>query len=381
MSDKIIVWKEKQYLYLQKKKSLKTVRYDLKENQLQRPHKKGIDKWENVQHQYTFFQDYNMHSLEFKEEKFEKFIWLVRRCNPGCASISTFITRIKEWQHLEGYAYENIEVEIYTDYYDNYARSLKHPLNKYPKQIIQFFKETGITVTMDFEAGYFDSCGFIERCILQLSQSNLDVESKCDAIQLLIGYSSKRNVFSLVDRHKFNFKSLMEYIFNYLQPFEAINSNEALSILNDYYDMASVIGRKVKKYPKYLRSMHDIISANYNAHKKEYDELKFQQMMRKELLYKDREFCIVLPESSKDIVREGTDLNHCVSSYVDKVLQGSTYIAFLRATKKPEQSLVTVEVQDTRVIQAKGSYNRAMTPEEKKFLEKFCKQKKLVYAV
>ena len=141
--------------------------------------------------------------------------------------------------------------------------------------------------------------------------------------------------------------------------------------------MANTIGRDVKKYPKYLRSMHDIITANYNSYKKEYDELKFEKLRKPELEFEGRAFCIVIPSSSKDIIKEGTDLNHCVSSYVERILKKETYIFFLRKKEDKEKSLITLELKGNKITNAKGSYNRLPTEEEMKFLEGYSKKLKI----
>jgi hypothetical protein len=148
-------------------------------------------------------------------------------------------------------------------------------------------------------------------------------------------------------------------------------------LLRDYYRMGHTIGRDIKKYPTYLRSMHDIIQVNFETYKREYDEILFEKLVKVELEYDSKDYCIVVPHSSKDIVKEGTNLNHCVGSYVDRILQGDTYIMFMRKTNEKEKSLITLELRGNKILQAKGSYNRIMNEEERKFLDKYCKLKKI----
>ena len=73
--------------------------------------------------------------------------------------------------------------------------------------------------------------------------------------------------------------------------------------------------------------------------------------------------------------------NHCVASYVDRIINGRTYIMFLRYTTLPKDSLITLELKDNKILQAKGSYNRPVTDDEHKFLEKYCKEKKIELCV
>jgi len=151
----------------------------------------------------------------------------------------------------------------------------------------------------------------------------------------------------------------------------------SIELLHDYFQMASKIGRNVKKYPKYLRSMHDIITSNFKAYETHYNESKFKRLLKPELEFENKEFVIVNPKTTKDIISEGTSLNHCVGSYVDKILNEETYIFFLRKTEMKDLSLVTLELNGKIITQAKGSYNRVITKEERDFLEKYCKEKEL----
>ena len=141
--------------------------------------------------------------------------------------------------------------------------------------------------------------------------------------------------------------------------------------------MASKIGREVKKYPKYLRSMHDIITSNYNAYKRHYDEIKFQALMKPEFEFEGKEFCMVIPKNTKEIINEGINNNNCLGSYVDKVIEGRSYIIFLRKVEEKENSLVTLEFRDGKIVQYKGAFNRDPDPKEMEFIESYCKFKKI----
>jgi len=165
-----------------------------------------------------------------------------------------------------------------------------------------------------------------------------------------------------------------------LLPFEGLRIGEGLRLLRDYYSMADQIGRKVKKYPKYLSSMHDIISVNHKVFKTDYDEFKFSELVRGDLEFVGRKFRVVVPKCTKDIVSEGTSLNHCVGSYVERILRGDCYIFFLRCSFS-DDSLVTLELSGDNLVQAKGSYNRVLLPDERNFLISYCKSKNLSFNV
>ncbi len=376
-----LLTKKKHYLYVTKRKDSLQVRYDLKENRLERPIK-GSDEWIWVEHQYVFFQGYGVHDIEFENDKFKKLIKLTCELNPNCESLSTFLSRLADTFVYEGYVIEGINFSCWVSTSYGYSgrsyrvRGVKQPLNIYTKPVIDFFKNNDIKVTEDIEEKWLKNKKVIEKVILKISNIDISPENKYKFFRLAVGYSSDR-LDTLVNTYNYDIKALAEYIYNYLEPFEGMREDNAITTLRDYYDMASTIGRKVKKYPKYLKSMHDIIQSNYRAYKEHYDQQAFLEKMNSELEYSDKKYCIINPTKTNDIISEGTDLNHCVGSYVKRILREETYIMFLRSKKTPDESLVTLEYKDKKIIQAKGQYNRKMEENERKFVEKYCKIKKI----
>jgi hypothetical protein len=158
--------------------------------------------------------------------------------------------------------------------------------------------------------------------------------------------------------------------------------NNALVLLRDYARMCKVMGREYEKYPKSLKKVHDIAQMNYQVRD---DATKTQQFTRivelegyKMLEYKDREYVVVIPQSPKDLIDEGSNLSHCVASYVDDVINGKCKIVFLRSKKEPDVSLVTVEVRGNTIRQVKGKRNRRPSEEEMAFISKWAKKKGLL---
>ena len=82
---------------------------------------------------------------------------------------------------------------------------------------------------------------------------------------------------------------------------------------------------------------------------------KFKKNLEKvkDLKYeaKDVDFIIKVPEKPEDIVIEGSELHHCVASYVPKIANGMTNIVFVRRKEKPDEPFFTVEVDNNKIIQ------------------------------
>lgn len=129
-------------------------------------------------------------------------------------------------------------------------------------------------------------------------------------------------------------------------------------------------------FPKRLTEAHDNASAavskltdaeNFKKYEKRYTAL------RKKYEFSDGIFEIVIPTGINDIVAEGKALSHCVGGYASRHVEGKTTILFLREVSSPTHRLVTIAVNEgqKRIAQAHGKRNRALTKEEKAFVDKW----------
>lgn len=380
----IKLFKQGRYLVCERSDDRSQVKYDLAKKQLLRPDNNGV--WGAVQHQYSFFKGCTLKSLQTEDEKFEKLLYKVKEANPDCKSISTFLTKIDSFLHLEAYIMEGVKYEFYVttgygwDYKSTEVGMIDVPLHYFDKHLIEFAKEYNIEFDRTLRSCYDERKDEMLRLIHFLTNSDYEKYTVRGIWYDCYGGSGHRALWELVDEHGYCIKALVNYVHNYLIPFEGFDTSwrgSVYSTLRDYYSMAKDIGRKVQKYPKYLRSMHDIILANHKVFKQRHDEEMFAKRQRQELRYTDKEYTVLLPESSKDVISEGTSLNHCVGSYVKRIIEGRCLILFLRKSKEQEDSLVTLEVVGDKLVQAKGAYNRGLEKEEADFLAKWCRIKKL----
>lgn len=155
-------------------------------------------------------------------------------------------------------------------------------------------------------------------------------------------------------------------------------------LLRDYARMATdVVGRDFDRYPRYLKTAHDVVMRNYRVNQSKVLSNKYEGLYEglKRLDYKGEKFSIVVPKTLDLVVQEGQALNHCVANYIDGLVEGQYAIVFLRDNENLDKPLVTVQVHGDRVSQAKGVNNRPVTQEEQAFLDKFAdqlaKQKKM----
>lgn len=380
LKDKLILKRDKNLIYIRSNNSKDILRYNLTAKYLEK-YNSLKNKWVIVKQQYIFFRDFTINDIECEEEHFKKMIEKAKYLNPSCKNLSSFITRLHESLNYENYEKMGLKTECHVNYWGRRRSKtiLEEPLEFYSRDVIKFFINNKIEVTKKIENAFKKDYELMKNVINIISDDKYTLIERNDFLQDII--SSITELKSLVISYKYNIKSLINYIYGYLKPFENIEPDEALELLSDYYSMANKIGRDVKKYPKYLKSMHDIITSNYNSFKKEYDENHFKRLIRYDLETENRIYSIIVPKCSKDIISEGTSLNHCVGSYIDKILNNETYIFFLRLTENKDQSLITLELRNNELVQAKGSYNRRISKEESEFLINYCKKLNIKYRI
>lgn len=153
----------------------------------------------------------------------------------------------------------------------------------------------------------------------------------------------------------------------------------------DYLRMQKEMYGKVKeKYPKYWLSEEHILTHKYNDWKTLRSKIGFElnQEPLKAVEYKNDIYQVMVPLMSSDIIDEAHQQHHCVASYIDSVARGDTHIVFIRKVDKPEESVLTVEINtNNEVCQVRGFYNRDYTLEEYNFMKEWAKETGLTLTI
>ena len=177
----------------------------------------------------------------------------------------------------------------------------------------------------------------------------------------------------------YSFGKFMDYVCEEScnQGFQSLES--FLSVLKDYLSMCETMGVKPSLYTCYLKQTHDILTRNYKINPTEAQKVSFAKHYEdyKDYTTKDKKYVVTHPATVDDVKQEGYNLNHCVASYILKCCQGLSRILFLRDAKMKTQSLVTIEIVNKSIVQARGASNRPITTEEFKALCEFAKERKL----
>jgi hypothetical protein len=172
----------------------------------------------------------------------------------------------------------------------------------------------------------------------------------------------------------YNAKALLNYI-DHCKTYEAIEDMDFLfRELVDYVRMMSDLSTKYDKYPRHLLTTHRIASRNYTRLKQEFNEEKFKQRINKDYECTFGEYRFIYPESTQEIKDEASQQSNCVASYIDRVIDGQCHIMFLRKKDNPDKSLVTIEIVDNKIVQAKRRFNDPVTFEDQEAIDKWNKK-------
>lgn len=198
-------------------------------------------------------------------------------------------------------------------------------------------------------------------------------------------YGSGGNYYStlvLCDRYKLNVNKVLRYIYFECDVSQGLNSKSAQSNYKDYLRMVTDMEyEKFEKYPKFLRTLHDVVARNYNITLSDNERKYWDKNVEllKKYKYSNNGYKIVTPETPSDLIKEGNVLSHCVGSYIGKVVRGSCEIVFLRETKDENHPLITVEIVGKNIVQARGKMNNNPTIDQNQALLGFAKKYELNY--
>jgi hypothetical protein len=332
------------------------------------------------------------------------------------SNFATLFAEAENYKHLESYLVLGINFT---------SRDIfSKPANQFPKSVLDFMRESQI----NFDSGRWEANfrAFPEAvtnlCNHVRQRHYLDLEVYRMLYQLVSGFNLQHFILlteaqtpepvweeiRYAQRKQLKetgygceYKTLFDYLVR-IDRTEACSFMNALSHYRDYLKMMREMERtksiglmreinpdldvtkigyagfgRIEKYPKYLRTRHDIVAKNYTAYSQEYDDKEFRAAVEFRYEYKKGSYKIIAPKVAQDIKNEGTTLHHCVASYIGRVLDGTTQILFMR--ERDEESLVTVEVRSGAIVQARGYNNRSVTQEEINWLRDFAKAKNLSY--
>lgn len=306
------------------------------------------------------------------DEKYAKFLNFVRRRYPGYISnIGTILSKVPQYSKFE---------QIFSAGFDEIVDSdFSKTINDIPKSLIKIARDRKVKISDRF-CDYWKKNPDAHYLAYQLEYVSLTdddinkilTRENWNCINGVYNYYSYFN--KLIDEYGYNPKALLLYI-DTLKTFEAIEDMYYLvRELSDYANMMSTISPKFDKYPRNFLTIHKIACRNYARLKKEFSEEIFKTRINKNLECSFGDYQFIYPNSTQDIKDEAVAQNNCVASYIDKVIDGECHIMFLRKKSNLKESLVTIEVRNNYIVQARRRFNDPITPEDQEAIDKWNKK-------
>lgn len=157
------------------------------------------------------------------------------------------------------------------------------------------------------------------------------------------------------------------------------NSREArIREWADYLGMAQRLGYDLSEetvaMPRDLHDRHDEAAAADRYRVSEMKNRIYSErlgQLRKRYEFRTDTLSVLVPGDLREIVQEGNTLHHCVGGYAERHAEGKTCILFVRKSRTPERSFLTMEVDEKNmaIIQIHGykneRYPHAVPPKER----------------
>ena len=297
------------------------------------------------------------------DEKYKIFIEKVMRAEKNCYNIGTILERIPNYKNLESW--------IMAGFYNAPTHADYH-ISKINKDVIKFIKKFDTYISEGFLRNANNYLNILNYCI----EENFEKDIINEIIEIVKYDDELRTLIEL----NYDSVALVRYLVN-IHNFEAFRLSKAIEDLKDYAVMSKSLNRncKFEKYPRYLKTTHDVIVRNYNNYKIAHNEELFKNMLNKELEYEHRNYNykIILPKETQCLKEEGINLSHCVGSYINSIINGRRQVLFLRDKNRLDESLITLDINGGMIKQAEGFMRRKPNANEKAFLEKYAKDKNL----
>ena len=168
------------------------------------------------------------------------------------------------------------------------------------------------------------------------------------------------------------------------------------SSLSDFYrDWADtlqmqmdVYGKIKEKYPKLLPVYHNKL-VRYKRNDKYYNHKEYQQAFEEKAAELQKyaytptkcDYMFVVPQTALAAVDEANQQSNCLVSakYMDRVIDGTSVLVFMRPKNAPDTSCVTIEICGDKINQAYQASNRAPTNSQRNAIQKYAEHFDLRY--
>jgi hypothetical protein len=344
-------------------------------------------KKRNVKYVNDFFKGFLGHLIIRDipaDDHFKELMRVIVEKETRCRNFGTFLTRMFDNIHLETYIAGkkpyDVNISVGYDFFPKDCRKVLDAHNFKYDSVVELFFANNVS---------------LGQSMFSLIKDDEDFADKFK----MLSYNMP-HIVNLIENFGYDFKSLYKYCADryfdsdydsesqyrkdrVVKHYKNFYGKNLLSYIADFARMADMIweeaGGLKNKYPKNIIQAHDYVTNLFNAKKEKFDEKMFQKLIDERLEYSKGDLCVIHPQKTLEITNEGSALRHCVGSYVRKVIEGQSRIMFVRLKEEKDKPLLTVELKDRLISQARGYNNRRPNYDEQQFLRDWAKQRKLVY--
>jgi len=199
-----------------------------------------------------------------------------------------------------------------------------------------------------------------------------------------ISYEFAREVYRNIRGHKSDYNFWADTMtLLYKKELKIRFVNEIMDYINyEFFEQNKKIDLKTKNLRNLIadsREWHnkhrELKIPNKNLKKSLIDDFYFENS-------KNEKYVIKQLLTTRELFLEGEDLHHCVYSYSNSCIYNNRYIFSLRILNdKEEKKLITLEVLNRNIIQAKGLHNRLINKIEFEIIENWAKEKALTLSI
>lgn len=306
-----------------------------------------------------------------RDDNYSNFLKFVKEresyCNFPISNIGTILDRVSKYS-------------VYEQLFSSGLRDINplsnHLISSIPKGLIKLCRQYDLQLSDTLIDNYLESPDNFY-CVFN---KNYETLTNRDLFCILKGQYYDVNIrhhksmFNyLINEYGYTAKSLINYI-DYCKTFEAIDDTGWLLYeIQDYAKMMKEISPKFDKYPRHFLTTHKIACRNYNRLKAQFDEAAFEQCVNADMEHTFGDYVFIYPKSTQEIKDEAVSMNNCVASYIDRVINRQCDILFLRKKDEQDKSLVTIEVRNNQIVQARQRFNDSVTEAQQTAIDKWNK--------
>ena len=334
--------------------------------------------------------------MDFRTREPKKIIcatkWIKNRIHIQIATVKTFdktfINANMKFTYIGGYGFDWREIEDQNLYENNwlnwnpaayYIGSIGYEKSKYKYSGLEFAVYDGVCGLLYLAMWeqhncieYFAKAGFaylsssirivkkVEKdkgFVKYLLNNKKEISTKRPGThEIIYGYTNKLPVGLAIELKKIDYDSELIKVIGangVKKFFEYLNSaKKSFQYYKDYFDACIKLGIDMgyskNLYPKDLTYWHDMRTDQiYQIENEQVANAMIETYEKyKKCEFADKDYVVLLAKSHSELVKEGTELNHCVGkmNYDKKIAEQKSLIAFIRHSDNQSVPFVTLEL-------------------------------------